>query len=662
MALEPLKMRIRESPYPIYWIEAFDAAMQKWTPVDPLVTKTIAKPIQLEPPASDIRNSMTYVIAFEDDGSARDVTRRYCKAYNAKTRKNRVEVTNSGSQWWRRVMRMYKRPFHLDQDQVEDAELAAKEAAEGMPKNVQDFKNHPYYALERHLRRAEVIHPKREVGKVAASKSDSSKGNQALEPIYRRQDVHAVKSADGWYRLGREIKGGEQPLKHGVSRRRNLSTEYDGSTDDEGAGTAMYTAFQTVTYTAPAVVRGRVPKNAYGNLDIYVSSMIPPGSIHVSHPDTARAARLLGIDYADAVTGFEFRGRHGTAVVNGAVVAEEFRDAIEAVIRGLQDEKVEAEEFQRSLVALRMWKRFLVFLRIQERVQSYKIEGESDVVEEAIQGNDMKENIEDSEGGGGGFLPDATEEGPAEPIAQLGASSPASDYSWNGGDEGGFMLDGDDKPASERTAKSDIEMRQQGKAVRSHSIPDGTENEDTEIMENIERRPGNCDITITYPSHHNSVKRDVVSARDKEQSTQSPVLRSHLSIAELEEATTLQELYESVRNSFSKKSKHSPPPSDASPAVQIAEASISKNEHNATLYTDKGEKTRPLEESQGDKELPPVDKVWKEKMVAPPEQERKEKRKASPDMIIAKDNDSDDRDSLLSHDPSDEDADPEWLV
>lgn len=180
--------------------------MQKWVPVDSLVTNTIAKPSKLEPPASDAENNMSYVVAFEEDGAAQDVTRRYAKAYNAKSRKSRVEVTKGGERWWRRTMRVFRRGWDLDRDQVEDAELTAKEAAEEMPRSVQDFKDHPYYALERHLKRSEVLHPKREVGKVGAGKSLSGGATKALEPIYRRRDVHHVKSADGWYRLGREIK------------------------------------------------------------------------------------------------------------------------------------------------------------------------------------------------------------------------------------------------------------------------------------------------------------------------------------------------------------------------------------------------------------------------------------------------------------------------
>lgn len=196
---------IIESPFPVYWVEAFNEAAQKWIPVDPLTTKTVSKPLELEPTLGDSQNKLSYVLAFEEDGSARDVTRRYARAYNAKTRKLRVEATEGGEKWWRQVLKTYRRSYGLPRDQIEDTALAAREAAEGMPKNVMDFKDHPYYALERHLKRSEVIYPKREVGKVGVGR----KGRyQILEPIFRRRDVHVVKSADSWYRQGREIKVG----------------------------------------------------------------------------------------------------------------------------------------------------------------------------------------------------------------------------------------------------------------------------------------------------------------------------------------------------------------------------------------------------------------------------------------------------------------------
>ena len=409
---KPTKKPIHESPYPIFWVEVFNAAVQKWIPVDPLVTMTVAKASKFEPPASDSENSMTYVIAFEDDESAKDVTRRYAKAYNAKTRRSRVETTDGGKIWWHRVMRKYKKIFQFDRDQVEDAELQAREAAEAMPKNVQDFKNHPYYALERHLRRNEVIYPKREAGKVQLGKT--------LEPIYRRQDVQFVKSADGWYRIGREIKLGEQPLKRVPARQRQQSYDAEDLGDEQDTGTGMYSISQTNIYKAPPVVNGRIPKNAYGNLDVYVPSMVPSGGIHITSPDASRAAKLLGIDFADAVTGFEFKGRHGTAIVKGAVVAAEYEEAIMEIIKGFTDEKARVEEERRSREAIRMWKMFLAGLRIKKRIDGYNIEGETEIM------NDMDDDMSDDDTGNneeedyemaGGFMPNADQETTAEPMA-----------------------------------------------------------------------------------------------------------------------------------------------------------------------------------------------------------------------------------------------------
>ena len=363
--------RFKESAFPVFWVEAFDAAYQKWITVDPLVTHTIAKPSKIEPPASDTENTMSYVVAFEEDGSAVDVTRRYSKAYNAKTRRSRIESTKNGGKWWKRVMRLYKRAYLLDRDEIEASQLVAKEASEPMPKNVADFKDHPYYALERHLRRNEVIHPQREAGKVSV-------GNKALEPIFRRQDVHHVKSAHAWYRLGRDIKKGEVPLKWVQPRRKRAQTPEDVSDSEEMSGKPMFAGFQTCPYEPPPVIDGRVPRNIYGNIDIYVPSMVPAGGTHIEHSDAARAAKLLGINYADAVSGFEFKGRTGTAVVKGAVVAVEYQEAVHEVIRGFEYEREEAILSHRTNTALVMWKRLLTGLRIQERIEGYEIQGEKE--------------------------------------------------------------------------------------------------------------------------------------------------------------------------------------------------------------------------------------------------------------------------------------------
>ena len=410
---KPKKKVILESPFPVFWVEVLDSAHQRWLPVDPLVTQTIDKRLKFEPPASDAENNMIYVTAFDADSHLRDVTGRYTTWYLAKTRKQRLEITPGGEAWLQKVIAHYSRGWTTDLDAVEDTELSNFEAREKMPTAISDFKDHPRYVLERDLRRNEVlVQPLHEVAKVRAGKSGK------MESVYRRSDVRTVRSADGWYRhAGREVKAGEQPVKVRAARKVKGEELEDG----EGEGVvALYTEEQTEPYEAPPVVNGRVPRNVYGNLDVYVPSMVPKGGVHLEYPDTARAAKVLGIDYADAVTGFEFRGRHGTAVVKGAVVAEEYKEAVEAVIEGFRDEEREMAERRRRLIALRMWKRFMVGLRIKERVDTYKEEGEDDSdsdiymkdAEDDGKGMESEEFDMDEPGGflhdddGGGFIPE----------------------------------------------------------------------------------------------------------------------------------------------------------------------------------------------------------------------------------------------------------------
>ena len=406
------RKKIVDSAYPIWWVEVHSPAASTWMPLDPLVRNTIKKPkTGFEPPASDVLNSMSYVIAFEDDGSARDVTRRYTQWFNAKTRKARVESTRGGEQWWNQAMKLFEKQFPELRDTIEDDDLLRRARAEGLPKNVQDFRGHPVYVLERHLRMNEVIEPKREVGKVAVGSGSKA---QKMETVFRRQDVHLCRTADAWYRRGRDVRKGEVPLKRVVSRRqRARSMEQDEDADETAA---VYAEYQTDVYEPPPVDNGKVPKNHFGNLDVYVSSMIPGGAVHVRHPLAAKAAQVLGIDYAEAVTGFEFKGRQGTAVINGAVVAAETRVAMVAVLVGLQSQASEEVRAERSHILVGLWKRWLTSLRIRERIErDYgDMDDETESAREHSVGDDEEDGTYQDNEAGGGFVPgeahDAAEE------------------------------------------------------------------------------------------------------------------------------------------------------------------------------------------------------------------------------------------------------------
>jgi len=400
------KKRVVDSAYPVFWVEVLSPATATWIPLDPLVRNTINKPkTGFEPPAADPLNSMSYVIAFEEMGSAKDVTRRYAQWYNAKTRKTRVESTKYGERWWQKAMSVFEKHYRQPRDDVEDVELSNRAGNEPMPKNVQDFKGHPVYVLERHLRENEVIFPRKPSGKITAGTSKNAK----LEDVFKRQNVYLCRSADGWYRRGRDVREGEQPLKQVKLKRKRDQGAVSFEQDEEGEheSTALYAEFQTDLYVPPSVVGTAIPKNAYGNLDVYVSSMIPPGAVHIRHPLAAKSAKVLGIDYADAVTGFEFKGRTGTAIVDGVVVSRTLTAAMAAVIEGLEYLSAEEVEAQRSAILLGMWKRWVKALRIREKVE--REYGDKEDVDRPKSDDDADSTYQDDEDAGGGFMPESIE-------------------------------------------------------------------------------------------------------------------------------------------------------------------------------------------------------------------------------------------------------------
>ena len=453
--------------------------------------------------------------------------------------------------------------------------------------------------------------------------------------------------------------------------------------DEENAGTAMYAAFQTIAYEAPPVVNSRIPKNAYGNLDIYVPSMVPKGGIHIPHPDASRAARLLGIDYADAVTGFEFKGRHGTAVVKGAVVATAYREAVEEVIQGYENERAEAEDTRRSVEALRMWKRFLAGLRIRERIEGYDIEGERDVVQE--KSSYVNEDIEDDNEGG--FFPDQDESAVAEPTAgrvhieernagggffvtepndttygstkdeflELPATSACDNYSDIHGGE--FFADEDDKDAEEAL-------------IGIHT--------DVQTKNNTEQslRDGNTHTLYKVPSEdahkHQEEGGGFVIDEPQDQAVhtsvdpllpQDSLLNHDLTTDELSEARLLQQLYESTTQQ--------PLFSTANVEESIAEVQTTGGDVQDRTE-ERGESVRsssitPREsggpvteggEGEGEEEEKEEEEGEEEEEAEEEDDDNNNNTEAG---RIAEESDED-KESLLSHDPSDDDADPEWLV
>ncbi|KAK9450266.1 uncharacterized protein V1518DRAFT_426170 [Limtongia smithiae] len=450
------KPEIAESPYPVFWIEAWDSAGLQWVSVDPMVLKLIEiakSKSKFEPPQSELGNVMSYVIAFDKRGRAKDVTRRYAQHFNGKTRKLRITNEPAGQIWYDRVMLAFKPPYTTDIEQMEDAALLKRELAEDLPNNIQDFRGHPIFVLERHLRQNEIIHPKVPCGTIAVGRSKKSE----TEQIYRRRDLQTLRSAMQWYKIGRQVKVGEQPMKH-IKRRtlpktKSLLLDSDNEEDEEGSGEmALYAEFQTELYLPPAVVNGRLPRNDYGNLDVFVPSMVPAGAVHLGYRGIANAARVLGIDYVDAICGFDFQHRKATPRVNGIVVAAECEEAVMAVYGAMQEQAAYEEDLRRQDIALQRWRRYLLALRVKERValnpafrhmtrETFTEEDNGATATSQLSKKTADTDVKEGDDDSGGFLLEEVDGGD-----EAGGFLPDDTGGGDGSDDisgGGFMSDGD---------------------------------------------------------------------------------------------------------------------------------------------------------------------------------------------------------------------------
>ena len=469
-----------------------------------------------------------------------------------------------------------------------------------------------------------------------------------------------------------DVQRGEQPLKRVAARRTNdpnLDPDDMDAADDDNAGTALYAPYQTILYTAPSVVEGQIPKNVYGNLDVYVSSMVPPGGVHVAHPETARAARTLGIDYADAVTGFSFKGRHGTAITNGAVVATEYQEAVEEVIKVFEDERAQAEEEKRSLAALRTWKRLLAGLRIRERIEGYDIEGERDTA--VKHGMERAEDEDEDEDEGGGFLPDRHAEEIAQPTTkrmsmgnlaelvndvegggfyisedeQQGTPTlQVPDHSVNrahdddDGDGGGFQMDSDEEFPSGIVDEKDNQATSRKDSRSALQVPEETDSQEildqgggflpgegdnrgeVSLVDDLSMSSNPIDATL-----EDAGSVDPQGAPHKEERLMGAL--PDLTLGELEEARILQQLYESQHLPMSEENVIMLPSTQSPDSIPMQESTA---------------------EIEWETSIPRLESY--------PSNEPMAEENPEPDSS------EEDKGSLLSHDPEDEDADPEWLA
>ncbi len=497
---KPHKKYDRDLAFPIYWAEVCDPVSHRYFPVDPVVLSTIASSDELlqtfEPRGKKAELSkqvMCYIMAYSADGTAKDVTIRYLKRHQlpGKTKGVRIPVERvpiynrkgkvrryEDYDWFRTLSSLYDRP-EVKRTAADDVEeqtdlkpyKPAKEDKVVEKESLQGYKQSADYVLEQHLRREEAL----AAGAKPVKTFTAGKGDKAVEhPVYLRSDVLVCRTVESWHKEGRAINVGEQPLKYvpmrAVTLIRKREIEDAQRETGEKLKQGLYSQAQTDWIIPPPIENGVIPRNAFGNMDVYVPTMVPKGAVHLQLRGTAKICRKLQIDFAEACTGFEFGKQRAVPVLTGVVVAKENERLVRDAWKVEREEQKRKEDVKRTAAALHWWRKMLLGLRVLERMRTEY--ADSGGTEEEINPFVLKARREGREGEaalaatdagedmGGGFMRSDDEEDRVPQKAKQFAEEVASDG--GGGflveeeaeaDGGGFLVE--DEPAgAEPNAKS----------------------------------------------------------------------------------------------------------------------------------------------------------------------------------------------------------------
>jgi xeroderma pigmentosum group C-complementing protein len=185
------------------------------------------------------------------------------------------------------------------------------------------------------------------------------------EPVFSRDCVFTLHTRETWLKEGRVVKKDEEPYKVVKARPKKgqLSLEREASTVE------VFGPWQTEVYLPPPVTDGVVPRNEYGNVELFQPSMLPAGASHIRIAGIHKVARKLGLSYAPAMVGWDFHSGHCCPVIDGIVVAQENEEVLMEAWRQEEQMAIEREIKKREARALERWRKIVRGVLIRETVQ-----------------------------------------------------------------------------------------------------------------------------------------------------------------------------------------------------------------------------------------------------------------------------------------------------
>ncbi|KAJ2814138.1 hypothetical protein H4S07_000124 [Coemansia furcata] len=353
---------------PEFWCEVFEQVSERWVPIN-AYTGAIEHSSIIGRPLSRQQCAFPYIIGLDSHNFIRDITRRYAQDFTNTTLRRRLEsvdkkVDQREKVWWEHWISRWSNndSESSDRHERENEDMERRSRPGAIPKRIADFAKSPYYVLQRNLRQNEVLHPAHPV--VGVIKGES---------VYLRENVRILRSQQAWMREGRQVKASQVPAKQikqrGVTDRSKRAAKAMEASGIEPTAN-LYGEWQTELFQSPPVRNGRIPRNEFGNINLFTDSMLPEGAVHIPNANAKRLCKELGVDAADAVVGFDFRRSQSVPIIQGVVIPAEAFDLIADALREdryVAEEKRLAEVEQR---VLKHWRRLLIALRVRADVDA----------------------------------------------------------------------------------------------------------------------------------------------------------------------------------------------------------------------------------------------------------------------------------------------------
>ena len=133
----------------------------------------------------------------------------------------------------------------------------------------------------------------------------------------------------------------------------------------------IFGKWQTEINIPPPAKDGKIPRNEYGNVELFKPWMLPKGTVHlpIAGSILPKVARKLGIDCAQAMIGWEFSGGRAHPCFDGYVVCEEFRDTLMDAWNAEVEEKERKAKEKKEKRVLDNWKKLIKGMLMHEKIR-----------------------------------------------------------------------------------------------------------------------------------------------------------------------------------------------------------------------------------------------------------------------------------------------------